>query len=239
LYPTQTNYRSTASGVSTEYGLIVKTDKSKEFSAVFSAVMRGAETILTIDGPGVRRMRIRVAIGDSLTENDKRGIRRFFADGIDCIIDAKRCAKTESMRKEIEAAAVLQANEMVTVMARSVMDFIRDEAPSIELKSSEPVQRPRSKKVGQGIIGQVMILAMSRSAGRYVRFNCIATISPANHVADIDEMQNAQEVIVTITEAETGSGPNSTIQRSGISLEPLAPSKEELSEAVSRAMAGK
>lgn len=230
----QTNANADASKgfVQNEIGLTVTSDPSKKFSATFYARMRGAEILLTVISEDAKPMRLRVPIGNGLSEHDREAIVRYYLDGLDMLTRPELDAVTAQDVERFERQAQESATDAVQAIDEQVREYLRglgEDAP--EVVSETPVRGAR--KLGRVMIAQSSIVVKLHDDAGFVRFNGFARMRIPRSAAE--EVWGDRQLTVTRTEGPTGSGPEDATASPDHSGE-FRPTIRQISEAVAKVM---
>lgn len=231
----QTGFNRFPSCVSSEYGLQLATDASKSFMASVEATMVGTEVILSLDGPGVPRCRLRMSPGTIPVGQDADVVESFYWAGMDGVTDPTKQRGIQNMRRSILEKGRPAITAMIRSMLSSVKEFIADGRS--ELTALDSTEREQVHEYPGTLSAQGYLLARFNRIDKYVRFNCFASVRLANHADDMEEMRSSQSITVTVMEEETGSGSEGRIGQTLESLVPFAPSRDHLQEALTQALA--
>lgn len=215
-------------------GFQLSTDSRRFFAATFDAIAVGNEVILRVKGPGVARIALRTPFLTPFEPAEKERIKEFLLAGLDLMTRGEMVGSAADAQ-ERNAFATKAAEKMVDGMVDAVTDYILGEGSTLMVMDTP--QRPATARLFQATAtAQGMVLARLTTHDKYARFNCLARVEIPNH-RDESETEADQEIVLTVTDGRTGSGPTSSIRNLRYVFTPLKPSQQQIGDLVQTVLA--
>ena len=238
----QQNRNQSASVISGDVCLQQRTNHDVSFNATLSTQVNGSEVLLSVSGPGVARRDFRIPLAGRLSDADTEAIKSMYAQGLHISTDPIARAGITESRNKILAAAKHTVEVMLDIMLASISDFVTDQDSGIMLAAPGGNQIPSVRPSARSVTAQGSVTGRLRTDDYSVLLNFIVQIALATHLDDIAEMQSAQTVQVTLSKNAASARFTASIRRGGRTMEPFAPSREELrkllDEVIAKAQSG-
>jgi serine/threonine protein kinase len=231
----RSGYSVTSNHARSTDGFQLSTDARKTFAATFDVIAEGNETVLRLKGSGVPRITLRTPFLTPFNNEGKAQIRQFLLRGLDLVTKPDEVAELAEDAKARHSFAAKTAENMVGAMTDAVSRYIAGDGRELMVVDT-PAKPVKAQMFPTTALAQSMVLARLSNHNKYARFSCLARVEIPNHREET-ETEADQQIMITLTDGRTGSGPSSSIEGSRYFFAPLRPSQRQIDNMVKAAIA--